>query len=412
MPPPLPLPEEEEEEKPLPRRKPEPKPPKPKPTKRPRPIGPLPQRDGDPGGGVATSPPLLFCGDGCSGPCAYLPQCQPPPPPSPGATVRLRSSRLPTPLVALSASLLTVSAVLLLALLVHCLVARRRRAQGAPLAHHAETGGGQVLAGAVAQQAGAGGEGEDEEAAGGGVHHVWYIRTKGLDERAISAIAAVVYDAKKRGAGASSDGGGSCAVCLAEFRHGETLRLLPRCAHAFHRACIDTWLRAHVNCPICRSPVVVIPSDLPVGAAEAEAGGDPSGEHHAHEEMSLSQSESETEGSEDYEDSSSTQSDGTTATAEENGSATPKPIRRSASMDSPLFLVAVPEAQDDVMQYNCKLPNAREMKVFRVKEKEAAGTSSTSCQSGRFKIGRSMSSSGQGFFFSRNGRSSGAVLPL
>lgn len=256
MPPPLPLPEEEEEEKPLPRRKPEPKPPKPKP-KGPRPIGPLPQRDGDPGGGVATSPPLLFCGDGCSGPCAYLPQCQPPPPPSPGATVRLRSSRLPTPLVALSASLLTVSAVLLLALLVHCLVARRRRrrrAQGAPLVHHAEAGGAQVLAGAVAQQAG---EGEDEEAAGGGVHHVWYIRTKGLDERAISAIAAVVYDAKKRGAGASSDGGGSCAVCLAEFRHGETLRLLPRCAHAFHRACIDTWLRAHVNCPLCRAPVQV-----------------------------------------------------------------------------------------------------------------------------------------------------------
>ncbi|PWZ37212.1 E3 ubiquitin-protein ligase RING1 [Zea mays] len=252
-------------------------------------------------------------------------------------------------------------------------------------------------------------EGPDDEEGGGGggvVHHVWYIRTVGLDEATIASIAAVEY---RRGVGRSGD----CAVCLGEFSEGELVRLLPRCAHPFHAPCIDTWLRAHVNCPICRSPVVVIPSDLPVDAAEAEAGGAQLGEHYVHEQMSLSQSESETEGSEDSEASSAsaTQSEGT-STAEENGRDTPKPIRRSASMDSPLFAVALAEANDDVVRYNCKLPNSREMKVFRVKGKEAAGISSSSCQSGRFKIGRSMSSSGQGFFFSRNGRSSGAVLPL
>ena len=87
---------------------------------------------------------------------------------------------------------------------------------------------------------------------GDGTHHVWYIRTVGLDERAIAAITALVYDAEKcRAAGLAlgADDGGGCAVCLAEFQDGETLRLLPRCAHAFHRGCIDTWLRAHVNCP-------------------------------------------------------------------------------------------------------------------------------------------------------------------
>jgi hypothetical protein len=103
----------------------------------------------------------------------------------------------------------------------------------------------------------------------GDVHHVWLIRTKGLDERAIAAIAAVVYDSSAKG----KRGDGGCAVCLAEFRDGETLRLLPRCAHAFHRACIDTWLRAHVNCPLCRAPVQ--PAAKPNGAAarggEAEA---------------------------------------------------------------------------------------------------------------------------------------------
>ncbi|CAN6204742.1 unnamed protein product [Urochloa humidicola] len=267
------------------------------------------------------------------------------------------------------------------------------------------------LAAAAAAEAGddGGGFGDEEEGGGGGggvVHHVWYIRTVGLDEATIASIAAVEY---RRGVGR----GGDCAVCLGEFSDGELVRLLPRCAHPFHAPCIDTWLRAHVNCPICRSPVVVAPSDLPAAAAEAEADGVQTEEHQVHDEMSLSQSESETEGSENSESSSSDcQSEATTAAGEENGRATPKPIRRSASMDSPLFLVAVPEAQDDVVRSNCKLPIAREMKIFKVKEKEAAGTSSSSCQSGRFRIGRSMSSSGQGFFFSRNGRASGTVIPL
>ncbi|GAB2211129.1 hypothetical protein Droror1_Dr00016421 [Drosera rotundifolia] len=45
-------------------------------------------------------------------------------------------------------------------------------------------------------------------------------------------------------------------VCLTEFEEGEDLRLLPMCSHAFHVFCIDTWLRSHKNCPLCRAPVV------------------------------------------------------------------------------------------------------------------------------------------------------------
>ncbi|PAN43361.1 hypothetical protein PAHAL_8G230800 [Panicum hallii] len=269
------MPPPEEEEKPLPR----PKPPKPKagPEPRPKPPRPLPQRDGTPGG-VPFLPHPFACANNCSDSCAFYRLCPPPPPASPAATVHLSSSRLPTPLIALSASLLAVSAVLLLALLVHRLVRRRRRRarNAAPGLDQDEEEGGQVLAGAVAEGAGDG----EEEADGAGVHHVWYIRTKGLDERAIAAIAAVVYDAKKRGAGALDGGDGSCAVCLAEFRDGETLRLLPRCGHAFHRGCIDTWLRAHVNCPLCRAPVQVAgaaAANTAPGAAAATAtpGGEP-----------------------------------------------------------------------------------------------------------------------------------------
>lgn len=43
-----------------------------------------------------------------------------------------------------------------------------------------------------------------------------------------------------------------CAVCLCEFEAEDKLRLLPKCSHAFHLECIDTWLLSHSTCPLCR----------------------------------------------------------------------------------------------------------------------------------------------------------------
>ncbi|URE17170.1 RING-H2 finger protein [Musa troglodytarum] len=43
-----------------------------------------------------------------------------------------------------------------------------------------------------------------------------------------------------------------CAVCLCEFEADDKLRLLPKCSHAFHFECIDTWLLSHSTCPLCR----------------------------------------------------------------------------------------------------------------------------------------------------------------
>ncbi|KAL5205125.1 hypothetical protein ABZP36_009996 [Zizania latifolia] len=240
--------------------------PKPKPPKhKPKPPKPDPEKDQTAPDGVPLPPERSSCATDCSASCAFYHLCPvAPPSPSSGdaATLHLRSPRLPTPLVALSASLLAVSVVLLIALLVCSLVRRRMRRrrrqtapQEAPLTQQDEEGA--PVPAVVAE------EGED-----GGVHHVWYIRTVGLEERTIAAITALVYDAKKCGGGVGGDGG-SCAVCLAEFRDGETLRLLPRCHHAFHRGCIDTWLRAHVNCPLCREPVQV--ADKTSAAAGANA---------------------------------------------------------------------------------------------------------------------------------------------
>ncbi|TYI88083.1 hypothetical protein E1A91_D04G181700v1 [Gossypium mustelinum] len=82
-------------------------------------------------------------------------------------------------------------------------------------------------------------------------HHVWYINTVGLQPSIIDSIAVFKY---VKGEGLVE--GTECSVCLNEFEEGETLRLLPKCSHAFHISCIDTWLRSHTNCPMCRAPIV------------------------------------------------------------------------------------------------------------------------------------------------------------
>ncbi|XP_022988848.1 RING-H2 finger protein ATL5-like [Cucurbita maxima] len=82
-------------------------------------------------------------------------------------------------------------------------------------------------------------------------HPIWYIRTIGLPPAVINAIAICKF---KTGEGLID--GTECSVCLSEFEEDETLRLLPKCSHAFHLPCIDTWLQSHTNCPMCRAPVV------------------------------------------------------------------------------------------------------------------------------------------------------------
>ncbi|CAH2077010.1 unnamed protein product [Thlaspi arvense] len=83
-------------------------------------------------------------------------------------------------------------------------------------------------------------------------HPIWHIRTIGLNPMVISSIKVCKYS-KKDGVVEGND----CSVCLSEFEEEETLRLLPKCRHAFHLSCIDTWLRSHTNCPLCRAPIVV-----------------------------------------------------------------------------------------------------------------------------------------------------------
>jgi hypothetical protein len=56
--------------------------------------------------------------------------------------------------------------------------------------------------------------------------------------------------------GAAAVAADVCAICLGEFADGETVRVLPRCAHGFHVRCVDTWLLSHDSCPTCRGSVL------------------------------------------------------------------------------------------------------------------------------------------------------------
>ncbi|KAG6737595.1 hypothetical protein POTOM_059123 [Populus tomentosa] len=81
----------------------------------------------------------------------------------------------------------------------------------------------------------------------------------GLDEAVLKSITICKY---KKGDGFVE--GTDCSVCLGEFQENESLRRLPKCSHAFHLLCIDTWLKSHASCPLCRAniadPANVLPS--------------------------------------------------------------------------------------------------------------------------------------------------------
>ncbi|GFP82897.1 RING-H2 finger protein atl16 [Phtheirospermum japonicum] len=73
-------------------------------------------------------------------------------------------------------------------------------------------------------------------------------QSRGLNELLIRDIPTFQY-------GREFTGSSKCVVCLNEFQDQETLRVLPKCSHAFHLDCIDVWLLSNSNCPLCRSAI-------------------------------------------------------------------------------------------------------------------------------------------------------------
>jgi len=87
---------------------------------------------------------------------------------------------------------------------------------------------------------------------------------RGLDRAVIESFPVFSYDLVK-GLKAQTKETLECAVCLSEFEDDEQLRLLPKCSHAFHPDCIDTWLFSHTTCPVCRTSLVPADDGNPTG---------------------------------------------------------------------------------------------------------------------------------------------------
>ncbi|KAI4351219.1 hypothetical protein L6164_005597 [Bauhinia variegata] len=82
-------------------------------------------------------------------------------------------------------------------------------------------------------------------------------RVKGLDEAIIHGYPKILYSQVQNGDSVSS----CCSICLVDFKEDDELRMLPDCGHFYHVNCIDSWLKLHPTCPICRN--------LPVRASES-----------------------------------------------------------------------------------------------------------------------------------------------
>ncbi|CAL5082766.1 unnamed protein product [Urochloa decumbens] len=79
-------------------------------------------------------------------------------------------------------------------------------------------------------------------------------RNKGIEEAALRKLPTVPF------AGEGEEERPECAICLAEFARGDEVRVLPPCGHAFHAACVDTWLLCTSTCPSCRTALLVAPA--------------------------------------------------------------------------------------------------------------------------------------------------------
>ncbi|KAI3419918.1 Protein TIC 20 [Psidium guajava] len=88
---------------------------------------------------------------------------------------------------------------------------------------------------------------------------------RGIDEATLRSYPTVLFSSmkhrEKNNLAGSSDGvgGGSCSICLGEYKESDVLRLLPECGHFFHMKCVDPWLRSHATCPICRKSTAAVP---------------------------------------------------------------------------------------------------------------------------------------------------------
>ncbi len=49
----------------------------------------------------------------------------------------------------------------------------------------------------------------------------------------------------------------SCPICVGPYNNNDEISTIINCEHQFHTNCLNTWLRNHNTCPLCRTNVLV-----------------------------------------------------------------------------------------------------------------------------------------------------------
>ncbi|XP_071738839.1 RING-H2 finger protein ATL70-like [Rutidosis leptorrhynchoides] len=83
--------------------------------------------------------------------------------------------------------------------------------------------------------------------------------SQGLDDDILVTFPTFVFSEAITDLGFTDANSSVCSICLADYKGKDVLRLLPECGHLFHVKCIDTWLKVHPTCPVCRkSPSSIV----------------------------------------------------------------------------------------------------------------------------------------------------------
>ncbi|KAK1409721.1 hypothetical protein QVD17_36250 [Tagetes erecta] len=84
--------------------------------------------------------------------------------------------------------------------------------------------------------------------------------SRGLDDNVLVTFQTSIYSETTMPHKSDTNNCGvGCSICLADYIPADVVRILPECGHLFHVGCIDTWLKAHPTCPVCRnSPLAAV----------------------------------------------------------------------------------------------------------------------------------------------------------
>ncbi|KAJ9160358.1 hypothetical protein P3X46_025766 [Hevea brasiliensis] len=92
--------------------------------------------------------------------------------------------------------------------------------------------------------------------------HAPPLRSQGLHPTIIKSLPVTLHQSSSSSLCGGNRGNSNvvveaeCCICLGVFEDGDKVKVLPECHHSFHSECVDRWLSARSNCPLCRASLL------------------------------------------------------------------------------------------------------------------------------------------------------------